>query len=191
MGVDRDATLIEQARALHVAENLTFAVADVLADEIEERFDIVNAARVLQWIDDRETAIRRMAGLTKPGGLVVVLDYIHEENRLFPAPPPEFERFYRAFLDWRAGHGWDNRMGDSLPALLAISGLTEITSTIEDELTETSIWPHVLETLGPRMVAEGALTQMELLSATESLRRYCETAIRSQTLVLRAVTGVR
>jgi hypothetical protein len=122
---------------------------------------------------------------------VVALDYNHAENRLDPEPPREFARFYRAFLDWRAGHGWDNHMGDHLPGLFDAAGLTEISSTVEDEVTATSLWPHVVETLGPRMVAEGALSEAERIGAMDALVAYCATSLDNQTLVLRAVTGIR
>lgn len=191
VGLDRDAGLIAQARASHTAENLSFIVGDVLAFDIEERFDIVNAARVMQWIADPGTAVRRMSELAKPGGMVIALDYNHAENRLDPAPPREFDLFYRAFLDWRAGHGWDNRMGDNLPALFAAAGLRDISSTIEDEVTATSLWPPVLESLGPQMVADGAMSETERAAAMTALRDYCSATLRRQTLVLRAAAGVK
>jgi SAM-dependent methyltransferase len=191
VGIDRDASLIAQARAVRAAVNLSFLVGDVLDFETEERFDIVNAARVLQWIHDPGFAVRRMAGWAKPGGMVMVLDYNHEENRLDPEPPREFARFYAAFLDWRAGHGWDNRMGDHLPGLFAAAGLAQITWTVEDEVTGTSLWPEVLQSLGPQMVAEGALSETERVNARTSLLEYCATELREQTLILRAVTGIR
>jgi SAM-dependent methyltransferase len=191
IGIDRDAAMIEQARASYTASNLSFSVGDILGFAVDERFDIVNAARVLQWIGDPGGAVRRMAECAKPGGTVVALDYNHEENRLDPAPPGEFDRFYQAFLDWRASHGWDNRMGDRLPALFAAAGLGEISSTIEDEVTATSLWPHVLETLGPQMVAEGAMSEAGRARAMQALRDYCGTILRAQTLVLRAVAGIR
>jgi len=187
VGIDRDSNLIAQARALHPAGNLSFVADDVFRFETDERFDIVNAARLLQWIDEPGAAVRRMAQLTTAGGMVVALDYNHAENRLEPQPR-EFARFYQAFLDWRAAHGWDNRMGDYLPQLFEAAGLKDISSTVEDEVTATSLWPHVLETLGPQMVAEGALREDERLAALAS---FGLTDLRTQTLVLRAVTGIR
>jgi hypothetical protein len=132
-----------------------------------------------------------MAEWAKPGGMVIALDYNHEENRLDPEPPREFARFYTAFLDWRAGHGWDNRMGDRLRGLFAAAGLAQITSTVEDEVTGTSLWPDVLQSLGPQMVAEGAFSETERVNARTSLLEYCATELRAQTLILRAVTGIR
>jgi len=191
LGVDRDPALIELARKSYAAPNLSFLEADVTRLEISERFDIVNAARVLQWVDNPGAGVRRMAATTVVGGMVVVLDYNHADNRLDPEPPPEFARFYQAFLDWRTSHGWDNRMGDHLPALFEAAGLTEVSSTVEDEVTSTSLWPHVLETLGPQMVVEGALSEAERVEALAALTGYCATALRAQTLVLRSVTGRR
>ena len=191
LGVDRDRVLIEQARNSNKEPNLSFLEADVTRLDIGERFDFVTAARVLQWVGNPGAAIRRMAATTVPGGMVVVLDYNHEDNRLAPEPPLEFALFYRSFLDWRAGHGWDNRMGDNLPGLFEAAGLSGICSTVEDEVTATSIWPHVIESLGPQMVLEGALSDQERQAALAAMNAFSAADLSEQTLVLRAVTGVR
>ena len=62
-------------------------------------FDIVTAARVLQWLDAPGEVLRQMVFATKPGGTVVVLDYNHERIVWDPAPPASVARFYQAFLD--------------------------------------------------------------------------------------------
>ncbi|MFN0104567.1 MAG: class I SAM-dependent methyltransferase [Bryobacteraceae bacterium] len=187
VGMDRDVALLDQARRMHPAANLSFVHGDVLTLAVEETFDIVNAARVLQWVSDPGGAVLRMAAAAKPGGLVIALDYNHADNRMEPPPPCAFQRFYEAFLHWRATRGWDNRMGDHLPALFAAAELREISSTIEDEVSANSLWPNVLETLGPQMVAEGAMSEPERAGAMEALYDYCG----EQTLVLRAVAGTR
>ena len=74
-----------------------------------------------------------------------------------------------------------------MPELFAAAGLGEIASTVEDEVTRTILWPHVIETLGPQMVAEVALSEVDRVAALAALSAYCG----EQTLVLRAVTGVR
>lgn len=185
--MDRDAGLLAQARATHAAPNLSFVQGDVLTMTEREAFDLVNAARLLQWIAAPGEAVKRMAAAARRGGTVVALDYNHADNRLEPDGPAEFTRFYGAFLDWRAGHGWDNWMGDHLAELFAGAGLRDVTVTVEDEVSRESIWPHVIESLGPQMVAEGALREEELVAALAAMRGFGG----MQWLVLRAVTGVR
>src|SRR5262245_15279873 len=76
VGVDRDRGLIERAQ-VHCAllPNLRFEEGDATRLGYEGRFDVVTAARTLQWIDDPRAALRRMKLAAKPGGLLVVLDY--------------------------------------------------------------------------------------------------------------------
>lgn len=182
VGIDCDESLIAMASG---GSNLKFEVGDVLTLEPESQFDIVTAARVLQWISEPGEAVRRMAGATKPGGRVVVLDYNHVLNEWHPEPPVEFRRFYQAFLDWRAGNGWDNRLGDRLPALFEEAGLRDIVCTVDDEITASPIWLHVIQCLGPKIVTD----QHRRLSVEAAYRDYLEVSLLTQTLSLRTVTG--
>ena len=103
MGLDRDESLLRIARRDHAGiGNLEFQTGDLLELNSAPRFDIVTAARLVQWISEPAEAVRRMAAATRPGGLVVTLDYNHELNSWMPDPPAEFRLFYDAFLDWRS-----------------------------------------------------------------------------------------
>ena len=53
VGVDRDRGLLERARAHCVSRpNLRFEEADATSLDYDARFDVVTAARTLQWIAD-------------------------------------------------------------------------------------------------------------------------------------------
>src|ERR1019366_3444221 len=118
VGVDRDEDLLARAREEHTAiPNLRFEHGDATSLTFKEQFDIVTAARTLQWIADPGLAVRRMKAAAKPGGLVVVLDYNLAANEWEPDPPAAFRDFYQAFLDWREANHWDNKMADHLPGL--------------------------------------------------------------------------
>jgi ubiquinone/menaquinone biosynthesis C-methylase UbiE len=81
LGVDRDASLLDIARSEHRAlANLRFETADATALHLRERFDMVSAARVLQWVGEPAAALQKIKEAAKPGGLVVVLDYNHARN---------------------------------------------------------------------------------------------------------------
>lgn len=126
IGIDRDDQLLDIGRRQQADQrNLRFVTADLMAFEMEPSFDVVTAARTLQWVSDPEFAIRKMAGLCRPGGTVLVLDYDHLSNRWEPSPPAAFLRFYDAFLSWRDANGWDNRMAANLPDMVRISRLAE------------------------------------------------------------------
>ena len=102
VGIDRDADLVEIAQTDHQhITNLSFGQKDVLALTDEVEFDVVTAARALQWISNPFQALVRMAAATRRSGMIVVLDYNHEDNSWDPSAPPEFLRFYNAFLAWR------------------------------------------------------------------------------------------
>src|SRR5207245_1525814 len=87
-GVDVNAAMIEKARAAHGGvPGLSFEVADAGALPFDTAFDIVTAARVLQWLADPATAVRSMTAAAKRGGRVVVLDFNHEKAAWTPEPP--------------------------------------------------------------------------------------------------------
>lgn len=199
LGIDRDSEQIDAARQAHAGiPNLRFEEADALSMSYEARFDVVNAARTLQWLSRPAEAIARMKRAAKPGGCVVALDYNHDANAWEPEPPPEFRRFYQALLDWREANGWDNSMADHLPDLFGAAGIAEVQVHIEDEIAQrgdpdffdaAGIWGHVVETLGPQIAAAGFLAEDECRKAQEVAGTWVRDTLRMQRLALRAVVG--
>ena len=201
VGVDRDETLLANGRSSYPdLPNLRLEGGEATTLTFEAEFDCVTAARTLQWIADPARAVHRMAAAAKAGGIVVVLDYNHAANTWDPTPPPEFQRFYAAFLAWREHRSWDNRMADHLPDLFRKAGLTAIEVTNQDEITTRSapdfshrstLWLEVLESLGGEVAAEGFCTAAELDRARAEYSRYVADGLSTQTLALRAITGTR
>jgi SAM-dependent methyltransferase len=195
VGVDRDESLLDIARRSHDGTgNLLFECAEALTLPYEREFDIVTAARTLQWISRPAEAIASMYRAAKPGGRVVVLDYNHQNNTWTPEPPSEFRRFYQALLDWRESNGWDNLMADHLPALFRQVGLADIHVYNDDETAgggdpKANIWTHVIESLGPQLVTAGFLAPAERHRAEECFREWLRTSLERQTLELRTVVG--
>ncbi len=192
VGVDRDAGLLAHALRLH--PELSFVQATATQLPYRAQFDIVTAARTLQWISDPATAIANMKAAARPGGLVVVLDYNHAANIWHPQPPPEFRLFYAAFLTWRASHGWDNQMANHLPMLFAAAGLTQIESHAEDEIArsgdqQTQLWLEVIENVGAQIVRSGFIGDAQLSAAKTTYAGWTVTALLTQTLNLAAVVG--
>src|SRR5690348_8806028 len=67
VGVDRDEGLLELARESHrECSNLQFGQADATSLRYCAQFDIVTAARTLQWISDPGLAISKMKDAAKP-----------------------------------------------------------------------------------------------------------------------------
>ncbi len=201
VGIDRDASLVEIARKDHGhMNNLSFEQRDVLELTVETGFDIVTAARALQWISNPFQAIVRMAAATKRRAIIVVLDYNHEDNSWEPAPPLEFVRFYNAFLAWRAANQWDNRIADHLPSTFASAGLSQIEQYDDKEVSlkgepnfesATAIWPHVMQTIGLTIVSAGFLNEMDREQAMDRYDDYRRTTLATQCLAIKTIAGLR
>ena len=201
VGVDVNPSMIEAARSAHRrVPGLSFYVIDVHALPFRGEFDIVAAARVLQWLADPESALRGMTKGLRRGGRIVVLDYNHEKVSWTPEPPASMRRFVEAFLRWRAAAGLDNAIADRLEKLLAAVGLTAITSTDQSEVTQrgdpdfetrTGIWATVAATRGHQMVADGAISEGARRAAEVEYRAWLSEAAQSHVQYLLAVEGVR
>ena len=199
VGIDRDDSLLEIARREYGGvSNLRFEHGDATSLTHRAAFQIVTAARTLQWIGDPGQAIARMKDAAAPGGLLVVLDYDHRRNRWTPEPPPEFARFYRAFLQWRSSNHWDNGIASHLPAIFGAAGLTDIASYPQDEVSErgqpefgpgAGIWLGVIEGVGPKLAAAGLCTESELQAARERYQEWISAALERQTLAMSTVVG--
>lgn len=198
VGIDRNPERLEAARSEHRAfPNLRFESGDAMTLPYRAQFDIVTAARTLQWIADPALALTHMIEAAKPNGLIVALDFNHVRTKWLPDPPPEFARYFRAFLDWREANHLDNQIGDHLPALFRSAGLLDIESHVQDEIVErgdteflerASLWSDVMDNSAP-VVTQAFLTQAQLKAAAQSYAAWIRTDLQKQTLELRAVTG--
>ncbi len=199
VGIDRDEVLLELARQEHANfTNLRFECSDVTNLSYHAAFDIVTAARTIQWIAEPAQAISKMKDAARSLGMLVVLDYNHTRNQWEPDPPSEFKLFYSAFLAWRAANRWDNEMADHLPDLFRSAGLVDIESHVEDQVVErgsedfgerTALWSEVIENLGEQLSTAGFCTQAQLDEARQCYESWAKTALVKQTLAMRAVTG--
>jgi ubiquinone/menaquinone biosynthesis C-methylase UbiE len=201
IGLDPNEDLIEEARRLHGdVRGLTFEVGNVYDLPYRNEFDIVTAARVLQWLADPHLALRQMMTAVRPGGGIVVLDYNHEKAVWNPMPPPTMQNFYAAFLHWRAEAGMDNAIADHLAGLFAEIGLHDIQQTVQHEQTNfgdadfdtrIGIWASVAQVRGPQMVDDGFIAEVYRRAAERDYREWAETEAQSQTLYVLCVEGVR
>lgn len=201
IGVDRDEALLETARSNHGAlKNLQFECGDATQIAFRERrFDIVNAARVLQWIDHPRRVIASMRRAAKSSGVVVALDYNHSMNHWQPDPPDAFTVGYRAFLAWRDANRWDNEMGNHLPDLFRAAGLMDVRCEVQDEVTErgepdfterATLWSGTLDAVGAQLTSGGFCSELDLAQARASYDLWIQSKLWKQTLSMRVVTGV-
>lgn len=98
IGVDRsDDVIAEASAAAGDAANVEFRTADVYDLPFDDdRFDVVHAHQVLQHLSDPVAALREMARVTRPGGVVAVRDADYGAFTWAPA--------LSGLDDWLAGY---------------------------------------------------------------------------------------
>jgi ubiquinone/menaquinone biosynthesis C-methylase UbiE len=199
VGVDITPHLLPQAWQIHRnIPNVRFVVGDIYHLPFARAFDMVSAARVLQWLAAPQQALQAMRAVTRARGRIVVLDYNHEKIKWTPAPPASMQQFYTAFLQWRAEAGMDNVIADHLAAMLRHTGLVDIRVTPQHEVstrhdadfaTRIGIWAEVAATRGHQMVADGFITATQRATTEAEYRAWMQTEAEAQSLYLLAVEG--
>lgn len=100
LGIDlADDVIAQAAESVSDRTNLEFAVMDLYALDVDDdSFDIVHAHQVLQHVSDPVAALREMARVTKPGGVVAVRDADYAGMHWAPAVGPldDWMRIYRS-----------------------------------------------------------------------------------------------
>jgi ubiquinone/menaquinone biosynthesis C-methylase UbiE len=202
VGMDINPEMIQAAEAVappSAVPNLVFYTGDIRESAWDGEFDVVNAARALQWIPDPEIALRRMTRAVAPGGRVVVLDFDHT-RAVWSAPPSAWTRFYEAFLAWRAAGGLDNAIANRLPALFRTAGLADIESMAQittvragdaDFFRVAGLWRMVIESRGRQMVAAGYLTEPDREAALDAYTDWMMSQHATQTIHEACVVGRR
>jgi len=201
VGVDVNEALITAAQREHgTVPGLVFELHDVYQLPFRDAFDVVTAARVLQWLARPADAIAAMARAACPGGRVLVLDFNHDKLALEPAPPAAARAFLAAFLRWRAEAGMDNAMADHLAGLFARAGLCEVAVSPQHEVARrgepdfearAGIWADVAATRGRQMVADGVVDEHGRAAAEAELRAWAHGDGETMRMYLLAVEGVR
>jgi ubiquinone/menaquinone biosynthesis C-methylase UbiE len=179
--------------------NLVFYAGDIRESGWDGEFDLVNAARTIQWIPDAGRAVERMARAVAPRGLVVLLDFDHTRAE-WSEPPGAWTRFFQAFLDWRAAGGLDNAIGRRLARLCEDAGLAEVEVTPQVETVRADdpdffraagLWRMVIESRGRQMVHAGYLTERERLEALGAFTEWMKGPGATQTLYQACAVGQR
>ena len=109
--------------------NIDFRVADVHALEFaDDTFDVTHAHQVLQHVADPVQAMREMARVTKPGGIVAVRDSDYSGFCWWPLIPEldEWLDLYRAAARFNGG---EPDAGRRLLSWAHSAGLTDVTAT--------------------------------------------------------------
>lgn len=135
LGLDRDDGVLEQARAAAIGTgvDVSFATGDVYAlDPDDESFDVVHAHQVLQHLTDPVRALREMARVLRPGGVLAVRDADYGGFFWSPADP-RLDRWLTLYHAVTAHNGADADAGRALPGWVRAAGFGDVTVT-------TSAW---------------------------------------------------
>lgn len=201
IGIDNNPALIEKARQNYKnIPGLTFEIADIYNLPFHNEFDIVTSARVLQWLDNPQTALNQMVQSAKHNGQVLVLDYNHTKISWEPEIPETMQNFYDAFLKWRSDAGMDNEIADHLTKMFEQSGLINLKVTVQHEMTKRSdndfqtqitILAEVASSKGIQMVNDGTITESQRARAEDDFRKWIDERAKSQVMYLLAVEGTK
>ncbi|RFS13438.1 trans-aconitate 2-methyltransferase [Emticicia sp. C21] len=201
VAIDFSEHLIAQAQKNHEhLSNLSFEVADINSYNPEQKFDLVIAARTLQWVNNPKEVVAQMLNLVKPGGMISILDYNHTKIEWTPQPPQSMIDFYQAFLNWRTDAGYDNAIADNLSVIYQDLGLQLINSVDQHEVSrqgeerfegDARIWNVVAETRGNQVVRDGFCTEELRLKAIQEYDAWIASDAQAMKLYLLAVEAVK
>ena len=180
VGIDNTEAFINSGKETYGSvRNLELIHADLFQFKTEEKFDLVVAARVLQWLSNPKEALKKLGSFLKPGGQISILDYNHEGLTWEPAPPLSMQQFYQAFLKWRSAAGMDNRIADHLADYFKDTGFHSIEVFNADEvyqkgetnfLQRIGIWSKVAELR--QIVDEGYLEEHVRIQAIQAYNKW-------------------
>ena len=181
-GIDSTKEFIKSGKDTYKEiKNLKLIHVDLFNFEPVDKFDLVIAARVLQWQSDPKGFLLKVRSLLKPNGQISILDYNHEELEWQPKPPESMLQFYKIFLKWRKESDFNNNVTKDLPKLLQETGFRFIEKINSDEyyfrdrsdfIAKVGIWSKVAGS--KQMVEEGYLDNDLRLMAIEEYDEWVE-----------------
>jgi len=128
IGLDVSPEPLAEARGLAERTGLavTFEEGDVYAlAEPDDSFDVVHAHQVLQHLPDPVAALREMARVCRPGGLIAVRDVDYAALALFP-PDPGLDRWLDLYYRVARHNSGEPDAGRRLLSWAHQAGLTDV-----------------------------------------------------------------
>ncbi|SDF67869.1 Methyltransferase domain-containing protein [Blastococcus aurantiacus] len=131
LGLDASADPLDEARsaAERAGVEVTFAVGDVYALDLPDAsFDVVHAHQVLQHLTDPVAALREMARVCRPGGVVAVRDVDYAAVTWFPENPG-LDRWLELYSAVARANGAEPDAGRRLISWAHAAGLRDLVAT--------------------------------------------------------------
>ncbi len=208
IGIDNTPAFIENGKTtFSKVENLTLLEEDIMTYQSSAPFDLIVSARVLQWLSYPVEALEKMKSLLKPGGMISILDYNHEQLLLEPEPPQSIQYFYQRWLKWRADAGMNNHIAEDLPDYFRQVGLKDIETRDSSERYEkpvenisedpnmkwfkekVGIWAKVARST--QVQEEGYIAEKERLLAVDEYLDWVEHKAQLMVMNLKEVRGIK
>lgn len=197
IGIDNTQKFIKSGKETYKEiDNLALIHSDLFEFESEEKFDLVIAARVLQWLTTPKKALKKMKSLLKPDGQISILDYNHEQLEWQPSPPESMKKFYNIFLQWRQDAGMNNKIAEDLSDMMTEVGFYSVEVLESNEHYERSnenfpskvgIWSKVAGL--DQIVEEGYLNNAYRLQVIKEYDKWVAEEAISMTMKLKEVRG--
>ena len=131
VGLDVSPAPLDEARSLaeRSGVDVEFGVGDVYALEAADgSYDVVHAHQVLQHLTDPVAALREMARVVRPGGLVAVRDVDYAATTWFPASAG-LDRWLQLYGQVARRNAAEPDAGRRLLAWAHAAGLRDLTAT--------------------------------------------------------------
>jgi SAM-dependent methyltransferase len=136
IGIDASADVIERARSGgDIPDNLSFAAADLFnLDYPDGSFDVVHVHQLLHHLSDPAGALRALARVTRPGGLISDREGDYGAAWWYPSSAG-WETWQRAFIAVGRAEGEDLTIGRQLMRVAREAGLHDVT-------VSASVWTY-------------------------------------------------
>jgi SAM-dependent methyltransferase len=157
-------------------------VGDVHALDLpDDAFDVVHAHQVLQHVADPVAALREMARVTRPGGVVAVRDSDYAAFAWYPRLPG-LDRWLELYQAAARANGGEPDAGRHLLAWAHAAGLDDVTATSSTWCFATpesrawwgGMWAERVtgSALGDQLLREGRASEPELEAVAEAWRTW-------------------
>lgn len=162
--------------------NIDFRVADIHALAFDDAsFDVTHAHQVLQHVADPVQALREMARVTRPGGVVAVRDSDYSGFCWWPRMP-KLDTWLDLYRTAARANGGEPDAGRRLLSWAHAAGLTEVTATSSTWCyatpTERAWWggmwaDRIVNSAISRQITEsGVATNVELQEVSDAWREW-------------------
>ena len=180
----RELALSRQTAHDRGVSNVSFAVEDVHALSFADGlFDVVHAHQVLQHVADPVLALREMARVARPGGIVAARDGDYGGFLWYPEIP-ELDDWLRLYSIAARANGGEPDAGRRLLSWAQQAGLAGVTAsasvwchaTAEDRAYWAGSWAEriVESAVARQLVDSGQATPEQLRQISDGWRRWAE-----------------